>query len=123
MSVLDDYGTLIKKEQSRGNIIFNTIDDFIIERDKARVSQAVSNLLNNAIKFTKEGSIMVSAERISDDNNNNGQHFCKRYWSWYRSRNITKTSYIFLDFANGELTFIITGRNHNPMDQSDLRRI
>jgi signal transduction histidine kinase len=58
------------KEQTRGNIIFNTKDDFIIERDKARVSQAVSNLLNNAIKFTKEGSIMVSAERISDDNNN-----------------------------------------------------
>jgi signal transduction histidine kinase len=47
------------KEQTRGNIIFNTKDDFIIERDKARVSQAVSNLLNNAIKFTKEGAPMT----------------------------------------------------------------
>ncbi|MGI8831454.1 MAG: sensor histidine kinase, partial [Nitrososphaeraceae archaeon] len=69
-NVLDEYGIRIKKEQTKVNIIFTaTKDDFIIEGDKARVSQVVSNLLNNAIKFTKEGSIVVSAERISNDNN------------------------------------------------------
>jgi two-component system sensor histidine kinase VicK len=71
MNVLDEYGTLIKKEQTKVNIIFNAKDDIIIKGDKARVSQVVSNLLNNAIKFTKEGSIIVSAERIIDGNNNN----------------------------------------------------
>jgi signal transduction histidine kinase len=36
----------------------------LVEGDKRRIAQVVSNLLNNAIKFTREGAITVSP-RIS----------------------------------------------------------
>ena len=40
--------------------------DIIVEADKGRITQVVSNLLNNAIKFTEEGVISVGAERKGD---------------------------------------------------------
>ena len=38
-------------------------NEIIIEADKNRLSQVIHNLLNNAIKFTNEGSITVIVER------------------------------------------------------------
>ena len=35
-------------------IVFDFKDDINIEGDKGRISQVVSNLLSNSIKFTKE---------------------------------------------------------------------
>jgi signal transduction histidine kinase len=40
--------------------------DIIVEADKGRLTQVVSNLLNNAVKFTEEGVISVSAETKGD---------------------------------------------------------
>src|SRR5918912_597804 len=40
--------------------------DIIVEADKGRITQVVSNLLNNAVKFTEEGVISVSAETKGD---------------------------------------------------------
>jgi signal transduction histidine kinase len=47
--------------------------DILIKADKERISQVISNLLNNAIEFTAEGTILVSIEKdkISNNNNNN----------------------------------------------------
>jgi signal transduction histidine kinase len=41
----------------------------IIEADRSRVCQVVYNLLNNAIKFTNEGTITVIAEKKDKDDN------------------------------------------------------
>ena len=35
----------------------------IIEADKGRISQVISNLLVNAVKFTNEGVIKVATEK------------------------------------------------------------
>ncbi len=61
-----------KKEMIK--LSFNPDRDILIEADKARISQVISNLLSNAIEFTVEGTILVSAEKdkISNNNNNNG---------------------------------------------------
>ena len=45
--------------------------DIFIEADKARITQVIFNLLSNATKFTKEGTISISASEKKD--NNNGQ--------------------------------------------------
>ncbi len=37
-------------------------EEFFVEADKERIIQVISNLLNNAIKFTEEGTISVSTE-------------------------------------------------------------
>jgi signal transduction histidine kinase len=42
-------------------------DDIIVSADKERISQVISNILNNALKFTEEGYISVSTERKGKD--------------------------------------------------------
>lgn len=38
-------------------------EDIIVKADKGRITQVISNLLNNAVKFTEEGVISVTAQR------------------------------------------------------------
>ena len=67
--ILSDYEQKIK---NRKNIKLSyesqEKDAIIIEADRSRVCQVVYNLLNNAIKFTNEGSITVFVERKDNDN-------------------------------------------------------
>ena len=53
-------------------------DDIIVEADRGKILQVISNILSNAIRFAKEGDIIISIERkggfIDSDNgksNNN----------------------------------------------------
>ena len=51
----------------------NNNKKIIVEADKNRLCQVISNLLNNAIKFTDEGSItiIVGTKKINNNNNSN----------------------------------------------------
>jgi signal transduction histidine kinase len=54
-------------------IVFYNIAKYItVEADKGRLTQAVSNILNNAIKFKQEGTITISIglERKKEEHNN-----------------------------------------------------
>jgi signal transduction histidine kinase len=42
-------------------------DDIIVSADNERISQVISNILNNALKFTEEGYISISTERKGKD--------------------------------------------------------
>ena len=59
----------LKKENVR--LSYNP-QDIIIHEDKGRISQVISNLLTNAIKFTKQGTIFVNVEK----KNNNSVIVC-----------------------------------------------
>jgi signal transduction histidine kinase len=58
-SAIDD----IRRRVRDSNIKFEyTPRKIVVEADRMRISQVVSNLLNNAVKFTKEGTVYVSAD-------------------------------------------------------------
>src|SRR5215469_5569739 len=42
--------------------------DILIHADKGRISQVISNLLGNAIKFTTQGTIFVGVEKNKNNN-------------------------------------------------------
>ena len=50
----------------------NNNNKIIVEADRNRLCQVISNILNNAIKFTDEGSItvIVGTKKINDNNSN-----------------------------------------------------
>jgi signal transduction histidine kinase len=52
--------------------------NIIVKADKDRIAQVISNLLNNAIKFTKEepeGTISISCQRKNDDKDDNNNNY------------------------------------------------
>ncbi len=70
--IIDDYRNQIKKTNSTIELIYrnknNTNDNpILIECDKERITQVISNLLDNAIKFTKEGDISITCEVEKND--------------------------------------------------------
>jgi signal transduction histidine kinase len=46
----------------------DNMNQIFVEADKTRLTQVISNLLNNAIKFTKEGTISIVIKRSDNSN-------------------------------------------------------
>ena len=70
-NVVNDYNK-IKNEKRYGSdqvrIVYEPSKDIIlVNADKGRLNQLLSNLLDNALKFTKEGNIIIAAKKQKDD--------------------------------------------------------
>jgi two-component system, OmpR family, sensor histidine kinase VicK len=67
-NIVQDYKNNIEKSNGNVRLVYNEFNkgSFIVEADRERIIQVISNLLNNAIKFTEEtrGDVYVSAEGI-----------------------------------------------------------
>jgi signal transduction histidine kinase len=62
--IVKEYGDLLRNRNGGAGKVRITCmaDDVIVNVDGSRITQVLSNLLANAIEFTKEGEIYVSCE-------------------------------------------------------------
>jgi signal transduction histidine kinase len=69
-TIVDDFKNDIQKKGSNIRLLYESYDPLLsLEADKGRITQVISNLLNNAIKFTKEGSISIKVVKAGKYNN------------------------------------------------------
>lgn len=48
-------------------LLFEPVEEIIVEADKDRISQVITNLIDNAFKFTEIGSIKITLEKKDND--------------------------------------------------------
>ena len=67
--VISDYTERIKSDNKNVKLIYDQKDTnhhILVEADKGRITQVLSNILNNALKFTNGGQIIVDAHENND---------------------------------------------------------
>jgi signal transduction histidine kinase len=79
INTLVDFKTQLKSEDKDNKIKLDFVskenEDTFVYADLWRITQVLSNLLSNALKFTEEGSITVRMKREKDNNAaNNNSH-------------------------------------------------
>ena len=69
-TVINDFENGNKSERNKSvKIFFQPKKSIIVYVDRDRISQVLSNLLNNAFKFTKHGSVRIRIKPDENDNN------------------------------------------------------
>jgi signal transduction histidine kinase len=69
-TVINDFENGSKLERNKKvKIFFQPKDSIIVNVDKDRIFQVLSNLLNNALKFTKHGTVMININLDGNENN------------------------------------------------------
>jgi signal transduction histidine kinase len=78
LNAMSDCRSQLKEyDNVRLESLSKEVDDIFVQADKTRIGQVICNLLNNAIKFTKEGkprenvNISVTLKEHKGDDNNN----------------------------------------------------
>ena len=70
--ILREYEQKMIENKKNIKLLYESYDnnnEIIIEADRNRLSQVIYNLLDNAVKFTNEGSITVIVDKRKKDNN------------------------------------------------------
>jgi len=71
-NVVNDYKEIINKKRYGSDqirIVYDEPhkDNSLVNADKGRLIQVLSNLLDNALKFTKEGDIVITTKKLKDN--------------------------------------------------------
>src|SRR5215204_53784 len=68
IDIIDDYDNLLAVKGRKDVKLRYEPKDIFLVADKVRVGRVISNLLNNAIKFTASGEIIISATQTKHNN-------------------------------------------------------
>jgi signal transduction histidine kinase len=78
--VVNEYAERVKSDGKNTELIYDQKENdhpTFVEGDKGRITQVLSNLLNNALKFTDKGQIVINAYESNNvgnnDNNDNNK--------------------------------------------------
>ena len=71
--IVEDYDNLLAVKGRKDVKLRYEPKDILLVADKVRVGRVISNLLNNAIKFTERGEITISATEFNNNNNGSGE--------------------------------------------------
>ena len=81
ISIIDDimaaeaesmvYGLPARRKEKNNVKISYQPRPLYVHADRNRIAQVISNLLNNALKFTSEGHVMITAEKKRETNSSN----------------------------------------------------
>jgi signal transduction histidine kinase len=70
-NVVNDYKEIISKKRygsDKMRIVYEPSKDYtFVNADKVRLIQVLSNLLDNALKFTKEGNIIITTKKLKEN--------------------------------------------------------
>jgi two-component system sensor histidine kinase VicK len=69
VSVLDDYKNRIQNGKNLQLVLLSPDKPASVVADMGRISQVLSNLVGNALKFTKSGTVSVSIEEVKNNHN------------------------------------------------------
>ena len=74
--IIDDYDNLLAVKGRKDVKLRYEPKDILLVADKVRVGRVISNLLNNAIKFTASGEIIISTTQTMHNNGSGGINVC-----------------------------------------------
>jgi two-component system sensor histidine kinase VicK len=67
-NTLNDTIVLSKSNKKKDMRFYYQPQDSFVEGDEGRISQVLHNLINNALKFSKEGSVVTVSTKLEDNN-------------------------------------------------------
>ncbi|WP_298519158.1 ATP-binding protein [uncultured Kordia sp.] len=75
-NIIKSFDLLIKDRENELNIAYDTEIPELLVGDSLKISQILINLISNAIKFTKKGTIRLSVEKVDETDEDVQLHFC-----------------------------------------------
>ncbi|WP_420572324.1 ATP-binding protein [Kordia sp.] len=75
-NIIKSFDLLIKDRENELNIAYDKEIPELLVGDSLKISQILINLISNAIKFTKGGTIRLSVEKLEETHDDVLLHFC-----------------------------------------------